>query len=423
MHSWLQKIFASFIQTGTLRVTTAGGQTFVLGDGSGKPVAVRFTTIGAELGVLLDPELRLGEAFMDGTFLVEEGTIADFIALALSQKATGNLPKWAQPQWLARRLWYRLKQLNIPGRTRRPSGARPKVAHQYDLDGAFYSLFLDADQQLSWAYFETPDQSLEQAQLSKKRHLAAKLLLKPGSRVLDIGSGWGGLAFYLAEIGGARVTGVTPSEEQVARSKARADERGLVGSVQFRRQDYRDVTGVFDRIVSVEMIDNIGRKSYDTFFRKCAELMTEDGVFLLHAVGRREGTDTSSPFIAKYFSPDVYAPVLAELLPPIERAGLLVTDIEIMQGAHCARTLSAWRERFLARREEVERLYDPRFFRMWEFWFTGAEISVDAALVFQIQMTKRQGVVPITRDYIGLEEARLRGVEGGRRPPLTVAGE
>ena len=395
----------------------------MLGDGSGKPVAVRFTSVGAELGVLLDPELRLGEAFMDGTFVIEEGTIADFVSLALSQKAKGNLPKWAQPQWLARRLWYRLKQLNIPGRTRRPSGTRTKVAHQYDLDGAFYSLFLDDDQQLSWAYFETPDQSIEQAQLAKKRHLAAKLLVKPGGRVLDIGSGWGGLAFYLAEMCGARVTGVTPSEEQVARSKARTDERGLVGSVQFRCEDYRDVTGVFDRIVSVEMIDNIGRQSYDTFFRKCAELMAEDGVFLLHAVGRREGTDTSSPFIAKYFSPDVYTPALAELLPPIERAGLLVTDIEIMQGAHSARTLEVWRERFLARREEIERLYDARFFRMWEFWFTGAEISVDAALVFQIQMTKRQGVVPITRDYIAREEAPICAASKGNaaNPSKTQA--
>ena len=420
---WLQKISASFIRTGTFRVTTAGGRTFTLGDGTGKPVAVRFTSLAAELGVLLDPELKLGEAYMDGTFVVDEGSIADFVALVVSQKTAANRPQWARPQWLARHLWHWLRQFNIPGRTRRPTGTRTKIAHQYDLNGAFYSLFLDADQQLSWAYFETPDQSIEQAQLAKKRHLAAKLLLKPGSHVLDIGSGWGGLAFYLAEVCGARVTGVTPSEEQIARSKARADEKELAGNVQFRCEDFRDVTGVFDRIVSVEMIDNIGRRFYDTFFRKCAQLMAEDGVFLLHAVGRREGTDTSSPFIAKYFSPDVYAPVLSELLPATERAGLLVTDIEILQGAHCAGTLKAWRQRFLARREEIERLYDARFFRMWEFWFTGAEISVDAAVVFQIQMTKCQGVVPITRDYIAREEAHLRSVEGSRRQPLQDADD
>ena len=230
-------------------------------------------------------------------------------------------------------------------------------------------------------------------------------------------------AFYLAEICGARVTGVTPSEEQIARSKARADEKGLAENVKFLCEDFRDVTGVFDRIVSVEMIDNIGRRFYDTFFRKCAELIAEDEIYLLHAVGRREGTDTSSPFIAKYFSPDVYTPVLPELLAAIERAGLLVTDIEILQGAHCAATLMAWRQRFLARREEIERLYDARFFRMWEFWFTGAEISVDTAVVFQIQMTKRHGVVPITRDYIAREEAHLRSVEVSGRLPLQDAGE
>jgi cyclopropane-fatty-acyl-phospholipid synthase len=414
MRPWLERIFASFIRIGSLRVTTSTGHTFTLGDGSGKPIAVRFTSVAAELGMLLDPELKSGEAYMNGTFVVEQGSIADVLALALAQEGAGNVPRWARPQWLVRQLWHRLERF---GR----GGTRKKGTHHYDLGEPFYSLFLDADQQLSCAYYEGPDQSIDQAQLAKKRHIAAKLLVKPGSRVLDIGSGWGGLAFYFAEICGARVTGITPSEEPFTRSKARAEEKGLAGSVQFHLGDYRDITGVFDRIVAVEMIEYIGAGFYNEFFRKCAELIAEDGVILLHSIGRCEGTDISNPFISKYISPDGYVPVLSELLPAIQRAGLLVTDIEILRG-HYAETIKAWRERFLARRDEVERLYDARFFRMWEFWFACSEISGEGAMVFQIQMTKRQGVVPITRDYIVREEARLRGAEDGRTS-LRSAGE
>jgi cyclopropane-fatty-acyl-phospholipid synthase len=414
MHSLLQRFFTSFIRTGSIRITTARGSTFILGDGSGKPVAVRFASLAAELGVLLDPELRFGEAYMDGTFVVEEGSISDVIQLAMAQEGAGKVPHWAKPQWLARRIWSRLQQFGRRGQPRR-------VAHHYDLDGRFYSFLLDADQELSCAYFEAPGQSIEEAQLAKKRHVAAKLLVKPGTRVLDIGSGWGGMAFYLAGICGAGVTGVTLSQEQVARARAQADEKGLGSSVEFRNQDYRNVTGVFDRIVSIEMIENIGRRSYDFFFGRCAELLADDGVILLHLAGRPEGPEISNPFISKYFFPDGYIPALSDLLPAIERAGLLVTDIEILRG-HYAETIKVWRERFLAHREEIEQLYDPRFFRMWEFWFACSEISVKDAMIFQIQMTKRQGVVPITRDYIVREEARLRGIENGR-PTLRLAGE
>jgi cyclopropane-fatty-acyl-phospholipid synthase len=415
MHPLLQRFFTSFIRTGNIRITTARGSTFTLGDGSGKPIAARFTSLAAELGVLLDPELRFGEAYMDGTFVVEEGSIADVIALAMAQDGAGEVSRWARPQWLARRLWGRLQQLGRRGRPRR-------VAHHYDLDGRFYSLFLDADQELSCAYFEAPDQSLEEAQLAKKRHVAAKLLVRPGGRVIDIGSGWGSLAFYLAEVCGAKVTGVTLSHDQVAVARAQADEKGLGSSVEFRNQDYRDVNGVFDRIVSIEMIENIGRGAYDIFFRKCADLLAEDGVILLHLAGRPEGPEISNPFISKYFFPEGYIPVLPDLLPPIERAGLIVTDIEVLRG-HYATTIKAWRERFLARREEIERLYDARFFRMWEFWFACSEISVEGAMIFQIQMTKRRGVVPITRDYVTQEEVRLRNMEDERRSPVTGASE
>jgi len=418
MDRLLQGIAASVVRTGSLRVTTARGRTFAVGDRKGTRVAVRFTSGLAEFAILLDPELRLGEAYVDGTLVVEEGSVADFLAVVMSQDAAVNLPAVARPLWVARYLQRRLQQFNPRQRARR------NVAHHYDLDGRLYSLFLDADRQYSCGYFEQPDQSLDDAQLAKKRHLAAKLLVPHGSRVLDIGSGWGGLALYLAEICGARVRGITLSKEQLALARARAEEKLLDEAVEFHFQDYRDVTGSFDRIVSVGMFEHVGLGFYEAYFRKCAELLTEDGVMLLHSIGRSEGPNITSPFIAKYIFPGGYIPALSEVLPAIERAGLLVTDIEILR-LHYAETLKAWRERFLARREEVERLYDARFVRMWEFYLASSEMAFrhQNMMVMQIQLAKRQGNVPMTRDYIAREEARLHAIEGGHRPPMRLAGE
>jgi cyclopropane-fatty-acyl-phospholipid synthase len=418
MDRLLRSVLSPLIRRGNLRITTASGSTFVLGDGSGKPIAIRLTSARAQLAILLDPELKLGEAYMDGRLIVEEGSLADLLALALSQDRAGNLPGWARPKWLARYLWRRLQQFNRRGRARR------NVAHHYDLNGRLYALFLDADRQYSCAYFETPDLSLDDAQLAKKRHLAAKLMIEPKSRVLDIGSGWGGLALYLAEICGARVTGITLSQEQLTSSRARAEEKGLAHAVAFRLQDYRDVDERYDRIVSVGMFEHVGVGFYDAFFRKCAELIADDGIILLHSIGRSEGPSITNPFIAKYIFPGGYIPALSEVLPAVERAGLLVTDVEILR-LHYAETLKAWRERFVAHREEVERLYDQRFFRMWEFYLASSEMSFrhSGLMVFQLQLVKRQGVVPMTRDYILREETRLRALEGGRRPPLRLAGE
>jgi cyclopropane-fatty-acyl-phospholipid synthase len=418
MDRLLQAALERFIRVGNLRVTTAGGTTFSLGDGSGTPVAIRFTTRAAERGVLVDPEVKFGEAYMDGTVVIEQGSIADVLAVVLDQCMGGKPPFWARTQWLLRYLHRRLQQFNPRRRARR------NVAHHYDLDGQLYALFLDADRQYSCAYFETPDQSLDDAQLAKKRHLAAKLLITPGQRVLDIGSGWGGLALYLAELCGARVTGITLSQEQLARARVRAAEKGVAGEVEFRLQDYRDVSEKFDRIVSVGMFEHVGVGFYDAFFRKCAELLDDDGVLLLHSIGRSEGPNVTNPWIAKYIFPGGYIPALSEVLPAIERAGLLVTDIEILR-LHYAETLKAWRERFIAHREAVERLYDSRFVRMWEFYLAASEMAFreQAMMVFQLQLTKRQGVVPMTRDYIANETQRLRALEGGKRPSLRLAGE
>jgi cyclopropane-fatty-acyl-phospholipid synthase len=414
----LELVLRSFIRHGTLRLTTAAGRTFDFGDGSGDPVAVRFTSVAAQWSVLLDPEMAVGETYMNGTLVIEQGSIADFLHLALSQDRSGNPPRWARPQWVLRFLWRRLSQFNLPGRSRK------NVSHHYDLDQRLYTLFLDADRQYSCAYFERPDQSLDDAQLAKKRHIVAKLLVRPEARVLDIGSGWGGMGLYLAETCGARVTGVTLSDEQLTLSRARADEKGLSGRVEFRLQDYRDISERFDRIVSVGMFEHVGVGFYDIFFRKAAELLSDDGVMLLHAIGRSEGPGITNPWINKYIFPGGYIPALSEVLPAIERAGLLVTDIEILR-LHYAETLKHWRERFLAHRDDLEKVYDARFVRMWEFYLAASEMSFreQNLMVSQIQITKRQGVVPITRDYIAREEAHLRGLESGSRPPLRLAGE
>ena len=406
-----------FIRRGSLWVTSAAGKSYTFGDGTGAPLAVRFTSAKAQRTVLLDPELRLGEAYMDGTFVVERGSIADVVALLMRQERIAA-PTWALPLRLLRYLFRRLQQFNL--RTR----SRQNVAHHYDLDGRLYSLFLDSDQQYSCAYFENPNSSLDDAQLAKRRHLTAKLRVEPGASVLDIGCGWGGLALYIAEIAGGRVTGITLSQEQHARAQHRAIERGRTDDAVFRLVDYRDVTGRFDRIVSVGMFEHVGVGFYDTFFRQCAQLLEDDGILLLHTIGRSGPPGVTNPWIAKYIFPGGYIPALSEVLPAIQRSHLVVTDVEILQ-LHYAETLKAWRERFLAHREEAERLYDQRFVRMWEFYLAASEMAFRESdlVVFQIQIAKRKGVVPQTRDYIAREEARLGGVVTGYPAQLRLAGE
>jgi cyclopropane-fatty-acyl-phospholipid synthase len=416
MDRLLRYFLKQFVRRGAMTVTTASGMRFDCGDGTGDPVAVRFTSADAERRILLNPELALGEVYMEGELVVEQGSIADVLAILMDQPEM--LPAWARLQWWLRYPARHIAQFNPRGRS------KDNVARHYDLDGRLYSLFLDADKQYSCGYFETPDAALDDAQLAKKRHLAAKLLIRRGHRVLDIGSGWGGLGLYLAEMTGADVVGITLSTEQLEASNARAAEKNLAPSAKFLLEDYRDVAGPFDRIVSVGMLEHVGVDFYETYFTRCADLLTEDGVMVLHSIGRSEGPDATNPWIKKYIFPGGYIPALSEVLPAIEHAGLLVCDIEILR-LHYAETLRAWRERFLARREEAVQLYDERFARMWEFYLACSEMSFrkQNMMNFQIQLTRRQGVVPMTRDYIGREEARLGALERGKRPRLQIAGE
>lgn len=294
---WLLR---KLIVTGNLRITTASGRTFTVGDGAGAPVAIRFTTHAAECSVLLDPELKFGEAYVAGNIVLEQGSIADVLAIVQGQPRERQLPYWARIQWLVRYIHRRMKQFNSPRRARR------NVAHHYDLDDGLYGLFLDADRQYSCAYFETPNQSLDDAQLAKKRHLAAKLLVRPRQRVLDIGCGWGGLSLYLSEVYGACVTGITLSKKQLAHARARAEKQGFSGQTEFRLQDYRDIPDRFDRVVSVGMFEHVGVGFYDLFFQKCAALLDEDGIMVLSSIGRSEGPNVTSPWISKYIFPGGY---------------------------------------------------------------------------------------------------------------------
>jgi cyclopropane-fatty-acyl-phospholipid synthase len=416
MDRLLRYFLQQFIHRGAITFTAADGEKFTCGDGTGPHIFARFLTTDAERRVLRNPELALGEIYMEGSFIVENGSIADALAILMDQPEV--VPRWAKLQWWLRYLGRHLRQFNPRGR------AKNNVAHHYDLDDRLYSLFLDSDKQYSCAYFEQASMTLDDAQLAKKRHIAAKLLVRPDDRVLDIGSGWGGLGLYLAETTGANVTGVTLSAEQLQASNARAAEKSLSRSVKFVLEDYRDIPGPYERIVSVGMFEHVGVDFYDTYFKRCAELLTDDGVMLLHSIGRSEGPDATNPWITKYIFPGGYIPALSEALPSIERAGLLVCDIEILR-LHYAETLKAWRERFMARREEAVQLYDERFARMWEFYLACSEMAFrkQNLMNFQIQLTKRQGVVPMTRDYLASEEAKLRRFEMEKKPRLQIAGE
>ena len=401
----LHAFFRRIIHKGTLTLIGPNGQFQHVGQGA-PSVAVRIPSCRVIPRLLASPDLAFGEAYMDGTLVVERGDIYDFLALCFA-----NLG-WSSGPWIIRvrsaimRLARRIAQHNPI------AVARANVAHHYDLSDLLYELFLDEDRQYSCAYYKASTDTLERAQEQKKRHLAAKLLLRPGQRVLDIGSGWGGLAFDLAGAANVDVTGLTLSTEQHAYAQRRTSEIGLGDRVRFFLKDYRQECGRYDRIVSVGMFEHVGVGHYDEYFEKVRDLLDDDGVALIHTIGRADGPGAANAWINKYIFPGGYVPALSEILPAVERAGLYVTDIEVLR-LHYAETLKAWRHRFQANRTRVAELYDERFCRMWEFYLAGCEAGFrHGALVnFQVQLSKRIDTVPLSRDYIvNWEGWRAQGV-------------
>lgn len=387
----------TMIVKGRLTVFDSGGKRHEFsGSEPGSSLTLRFHRRSLPARLALRPDLALGEAYMDGSLTVEGGDIFDAMAFLMdnAERSGGfRLRRWGRTLnfWLRR-----LQQRNaIPA-------ARRNVAHHYDLSSDLYEMFLDSDRQYSCAYYRSPDETLADAQRNKKLHIAAKLLLdRPGLKILDIGSGWGGLSLELARLSNANVTGVTLSQEQAKISKQRAAQSGLASDVQFRVQDYRAVDDKFDRIVSVGMFEHVGVTHYPEFFNKCRDLLHDDGVALLHTIGRSNGPAATGDWVRKYIFPGGYMPALSEVVPAIERAGLFITDIEILR-FHYADTLRGWRRKFTANRDKVAELFDERFCRMWEFYLAASEAAFrySAHEVFQIQFAKRKDTVPDTRDYV-----------------------
>ena len=391
----LASVLPRVIRIGRLGVIDAAGRRHVFEGAPGPSACVRLRDPALHWKLVLKPRLRVPEAYMDGTLTIEEGSLYDFMDVLVSNDADLPAAPIMRVSNALGRLVRRVHQYNPIPRARR------NVAHHYDLSDQLYELFLDRDRQYSCAYFRAPEDDLETAQQNKKRHIAAKLLLRPGQKVLDIGSGWGGLALYLAAECDCDVTGLTLSAEQHKVATRRAAQAGLSDRVRFHLRDYREEDGQYDRIVSVGMFEHVGVNQYPVFFRKLTELLAPDGVALLHSIGRMDGPGATNPWLRKYIFPGGYSPALSEVVPVAERTRFWITDIEILR-LHYADTLRAWRARFEQNRERIRALYDERFCRMWEMYLVGAELAFrrDGHLVFQMQLAKQVDTVPLTRDYI-----------------------
>jgi cyclopropane-fatty-acyl-phospholipid synthase len=391
----LARLLSRIIRVGRLELIDAAGRHYVFGGSASPAVIVKLHDSSLHRTLLVNPRLRVPEAYMDGTLTIEDGGIYDLIELLTrNDDLMADAPLW---QFMARlrRLTRRLHQYNPIARSRR------NVAHHYDLSDQLYDLFLDRDRQYSCAYFLSPNDDIDTAQFNKRRHIAAKLLLRPGMKVLDIGSGWGGLALYLASECGVDVTGLTLSTEQLKVAQRRAAAAGLSERVRFHLRDYREETAQYDRIVSVGMFEHVGVAQYPAFFGQVKRLLKDDGVALLHSIGRMEGPGATNPWLRKYIFPGGYAPAISEVVPVVEQARLWITDLEVLR-LHYAETLKAWRHRFLQARDQVLKLYDERFCRMWEIYLAGSEIAFrySGHLVMQIQLAKAIDAVPLTRDYM-----------------------
>jgi cyclopropane-fatty-acyl-phospholipid synthase len=405
--SLIAGLVGKLLDRGSITLLTPGRAPETIGPGGGPHLTIRFTDRKVGFDIVRNPRLGLGEAYMDGRFVIEDGTILDLMELITGQN------RW-EDKGERRKLFgkgrigaaKRLFQRNKPRRAKR------NVAHHYDLSDALYDTFLDSDRQYSCAYYTDSGNSLEQAQADKKAHIAAKLYLKPGQRVLDIGCGWGGMALYLHKVAGVDVLGITLSEEQLKYARRRAEQEGVADHVRFDLIDYRLVEGVFDRIVSVGMFEHVGKAHYDEFFAKCRSLLKPDGVMLLHTIGKfGDAIKAPDPFTDKYIFPGYHLPSISQMSESSQRARLIATDIEVLR-LHYAYTLREWLRRFTAAREKMVKLYDERFFRMWEFYLSGGIVMFESGsgCNFQVQYVRDRNALPITRDYMAEAEARYRKI-------------
>jgi cyclopropane-fatty-acyl-phospholipid synthase len=410
--SLIGRLVEKLLTRGSITLLLPGKPPSTFGPGGGKHLTIRFTDRWVAFDIARNPRLRLGEAYMDGRVEIIDGTILDLLEMVVGANRweDGGRGRKAMSKG-KKRLWKLFRRNN-------PIRARRNVAHHYDLKDELYELFLDDDKQYSCAYFTDPANSLEQAQTDKKAHIAAKLALEPGQRVLDIGCGWGGMALYLHKVAGVDVLGVTLSERQLKVARERAERAGVSDRVRFELIDYRHIDETFDRIVSVGMFEHVGHAHYEEFFAKCRELLKPDGVMLLHTIGklgdRSRGPD---PFTDKYIFPGYHLPALSEMVGASEKVRLIASDVENLR-LHYALTLRHWLERATKARAEIEAMYDARFFRMWEFYLAGGIVMFEsgAACNYQVQYIRDRNALPITRDYMLEVEQRYRQIDAAPAP-------
>ncbi|MFN3725725.1 MAG: class I SAM-dependent methyltransferase [Allosphingosinicella sp.] len=420
----LDKLLTRVVKQGELIVVDHDGKEYRYGTpiaGKG-PVKIRINDKSAVAHIVRYPQVGAAEVYMDGRMDVIEGDIRDLILLVHSNAPAGSGEEALKPKGLLRKVVEtsaaKLDSVNWKSKSRR------NAEHTYNMTRRLYELFLDEDRQYTCAYYLDPKDSLEKAQLDKKAHLAAKLHVKPGMRVLDIGCGWGGLALYLHRHYDVDVLGIALAPDQIAFCKERVEAAGVADRVKFELMDYRDVEGPFDRIISVGLIEHLGQPHYPGFFQKTRELLAEDGVMVSHCCGRMGEPGTTDKFTRKYIFPGGYIPALSELVTEAEKNRLIVSDVEAVR-YHYALTLEEWYKRTVAAREEIIELYDERFYRMWQFYLAGAESSfIHGSLVnWQLQYVKRRDAVPMVRDYLFEEEKRLRSLEEPPEWHLAQAAE
>ena len=393
--SLIGSLVDKLLKTGRITLIRPGHEPETYGRKDGKHLTVRFTDRKVAFDILKNPRLAVGEAYMNGRLIIEDGTILDLLELIVGSN------RWEEGGSSRKSIKRGKKRFKWLFSRNRAAQSKRNVAHHYDLKDELYELFLDDDRQYSCAYFTNPANSLEQAQADKKAHIAAKLYLKPGQKVLDIGCGWGGMALYLHQVAGVDVLGITLSEEQLKVARRRAKEAGVSDHVRFELIDYRSVEGTFDRIVSVGMFEHVGAPHYLEFFAKCRELLAPDGVMLLHTIGKYGGAGAPDPFTDKYIFPGYHVPSLSQIVSASEKVRLISSDVETLR-LHYAYTLRHWMERATKARDKIVAMYDERFCRMWEFYLLGCEVAFryDDQMVFQLQLAKERTATPETREYM-----------------------